>query len=142
MKLKENDLTAATKMHNVPFSLSWLITNGAQFLANLLNLAQWFPMCQFRFENYHTKIRVQIQNFYEIIHLQLFSSHCPDFQPFWAISGIFVDFCRLVPYDFVGIQSPKTMWGLSRPAKFITWKSCVLVSYWNPESFRKNQEGP
>ena len=103
---------------------------------------QWFPMCQFRFENYHTKIRVQIQNFYEIIHLQLFSSHCPDFQPFWAISGIFVDFCRLVPYDFVGIQSPKTMWGLSRPAKFITWKSCVLVSYWNPESFRKNQEGP
>ena len=44
--------------------------------------AQWFPMCQFRFENYHTQIRVQIQICYEIIHSRVFSSHCPDFQPF------------------------------------------------------------
>ena len=44
--------------------------------------AQWFPMCQFGFENYATQIRVQIQNFYEVNHLQLFSSHCPIFQPF------------------------------------------------------------
>ena len=88
-------------------------------LIQIMN-AQWFPMCQFCFENYHTQIMVQIQNFYGIIHSQVFSSPCPDFQPFWAISGIFVDFSRLVPYDFVGVQSPKTMWGLSRPAKFIT----------------------
>ena len=57
---------------------------------------------------------------YEIIHSRMFSGPCPDFQLFWAISGIFVDFTSLVPYDFVGVQSPKTMWGLSRPAKFVT----------------------
>ena len=44
--------------------------------------AQWFPMCQFGFENYATQIEVQIGNFYEGNHLKVFSSHCPSFQSF------------------------------------------------------------
>ena len=35
-------------------------------------MAQWFPMCQFGFENYDTQKRVQIQNFYKVNHLQVF----------------------------------------------------------------------
>ena len=48
----------------------------------LRHLTQWFPMCQFGFENYDTQIRVQIKIFIEVYHLQVFSSHWPNFQPF------------------------------------------------------------
>ena len=56
-------------------------------------VAQWFPMCQFGFENYDTQIRVQIKIFYDVNHLQVFSSHCPNCKPFFAIFAIFVNFC-------------------------------------------------
>ena len=56
-------------------------------------LPQWFPMCQFGFENYDTQIRVQINFFYEVDHLQVFSSHCPNCKPSFAIFAIFADFC-------------------------------------------------
>ena len=36
------------------------------------SISQWFPMCQFGFKNYDTQIRVQIQNFYKVNHLQVF----------------------------------------------------------------------
>ena len=48
-----------------------------------ITIAQWFPMCQLHtFENYHNQVRVQIQIFYEVNHLEVFLGNCPNFQPF------------------------------------------------------------
>ena len=56
----------------VMISLSHQITTLDLSTASTYNRAQWFSMCQFGFENYDTQIRVQIQNFPEVIHLQAF----------------------------------------------------------------------
>ena len=83
-KLNTPNIGLLMFIHIVDFLLAFLILTR-----NKNSNTQWFPMCQFGFENYDTQIRVKIQNLDEVNHLQVFSSYCPKFQPFCSHFCVF-----------------------------------------------------
>ena len=91
-------------------------------------LPQWFPMCQFGFENYDTQKRVQIQNFYIVNPRKLHKGKTRT----ELFCGYFEMTLQLMRFQSQNLYQVKSLLSDVRKIKKGSWKSCCFKQLFLP----------